>query len=73
MTVTGDEVRAAKFRVALRGYRPDDVDQALTRAADALDAGLSPATVLIGVSLGKALRGYHTDDVDRLIEALQSS
>lgn len=37
--MTGDEVRGARFREKLRGYAPNEVDEALERIAAALDAG----------------------------------
>ena len=71
--VTGNDVRTAMLRGALRGYRPGDVDRVLESAAAALDAGLSPGSALAGVTFRKALRRYNVEDVDRLIESLRSA
>jgi DivIVA domain-containing protein len=72
--VTGDDLRNAVFREKLRGYAPDEVDDALELMAERLDRGGSLSRVeLDGLEFRAArLRGYHPDDVDALIDRLKA-
>jgi DivIVA domain-containing protein len=71
--VTGDDVRGARFRAALRGYRFSDVDQALDVVTDVLDAGMSGAVALASVTFQRALRGYSVEDVDRFLDEVRTA
>jgi DivIVA domain-containing protein len=72
--MTGDEIRTADFREKIRGYNPQDVDEALERLADRIDeAGSLRAADLDALRFRWArFRGYHPADVDALIERLKA-
>ena len=70
--MTGDEVRGARFREKLRGYAPNEVDEALERIAAAMDAGQPlEGAELARIEFSAArFRGYHPDDVDDLLRRI---
>lgn len=72
--MTGDDVRAAKFREKFRGYHPEDVDALLNEIAGDLDAGRAPDTHKIRSAKFRATwRGYNPGDVDRFLEGVRRS
>ena len=84
--LTGAELRATTIGrppLGRRGYRPEEVDDFLARAADALDAraaGRVPAlsaddvhAVVFSKPGFRAGRGYDEDQVDDLLEAVEAT
>ena len=69
--MTGDEVRAAKFREKLRGYDPAQVDPLLEAVARELDAKRSPVDLIRRAQFRSKLRGYHPVDVDAFLAQVQ--
>jgi DivIVA domain-containing protein len=65
--VRGDEIRFVRFRQTLRGYRIDQTDALLARAAEEVDGGRSPKPVIMEARLQKTLRGYHPGEVDQYL------
>jgi DivIVA domain-containing protein len=76
LAVNGDEIRNTQFREKLRGYAPDEVDEALERLAELLDAGgeIQAADLpdVPALHFGTKLRGYHRDDVDAFFQRLRA-
>ena len=78
--LTGDEVRAVKFRrpaFGHRGYDEEQVDIFLDWIADSLDRGeLIPAQKLHDASFGKPAlvrHGYREDDVDAFLKVVEQA
>jgi len=70
--MTGDDVRAAEFAQAWRGYAPAAVDEALERIARQLDEGQRlDQDALARLQFPSKFRGYNEGDVDDLIDRLR--
>jgi len=69
--MTGDEIRKTRFREALRGYHPRDVDRFLEEIAQALDNGTSATALFADVTFRDKLRGYRREDVDQLLDRIR--
>jgi DivIVA domain-containing protein len=70
--MTGDEIRAAQFRQARRGYNTADVDAFVEQLAAAADRGEPLAALVRGAAFREAKRGYRTSDVDALLDRAAS-
>ena len=71
--VTGNDVRAVKFRETLKGYDRDDVDDFLEEMAMAIDAGCFPWKVVQGVEFHQTWKGYHRGEVDQFLSGIRNS
>jgi DivIVA domain-containing protein len=71
--VDGNEVRAQTFRLAMHGYRQEDVDALLDEVAFALDHQLSPVAIIKDASLPSAGAGYRVDEVDDFLARCANS
>ena len=71
--MTGNDVRAVKFRETLKGYDRDDVDDFLEEMAMAIDAGCFPWKVVQGVEFHQTWKGYHRGEVDQFLMGIRNS
>jgi DivIVA domain-containing protein len=84
--LTAAQLRATELGrppIGRRGYRPEEVDEFLARAAEALEAraaGRVPAMtpddvhdVVFGKPGFRAGRGYDEDQVDQLLDAVEAA
>ncbi len=70
--MTGNDVRALKFRETLKGYDRDDVDDFLGEMAMAIDAGCFPWKVVQGVEFHQSWKGYHRAEVDQFLAGIRN-
>lgn len=68
--MTPNEVRAVKFREAVRGYRSPDVDSLLEGVAHSIEIGQDPRSLIEATHLHRAVRGYSTQQVNSLLSEL---
>ena len=71
--MTGDELRAVTFHERLRGFHPDDVDDALEGMAMRLDRGALGTDEVDAASFRTRLRGYDRDEVRKVLADLRAS
>jgi DivIVA domain-containing protein len=72
--VNAEALRAVQFREQLRGYAPQQVDDALEALVARVEAGGEIRAVdLDGLEFRRArLRGYHRGDVEEFVARLRS-